>query len=59
MACVFWQDECETTTEENMKKSNHEDVMKMILKECVDKNGCQGGGSICEISIPMKNFKDQ
>ena len=33
--------------------------MKMILKECEDGDGCKGGGSICEISRLMKNFKDQ
>ena len=33
--------------------------MKMILKECEDKYGCKGGGFVCEISSPMKNFKDQ
>ena len=59
MACVFWQDECETMVEENMKKSNHEDVMKMILKKFKDKDGCKGGGSFCVISSPMKKFKDQ
>jgi hypothetical protein len=54
MACVFWQDECKNTIEVFMKKSNHEDVMKMILKECEDKNECKGGGSSREISSPMK-----
>ena len=33
--------------------------MKMILKECEDKDGCKGEGSIHEISRPMKNFKYQ
>ena len=32
--------------------------MKMILKEYEDKDGCKGGGSVHEISSPMKNFKD-
>ena len=58
MAFVFWHDECETTAEEFMKKTNHED-MKIILKEDVDKDGCKGGGFVCEISSPMKNFEDQ
>ena len=59
MACVFWQDEYETTTKEIMKKLNYEDVTKMILKECEDKDGCKGGGYDHDISSPMKNFKDQ
>ena len=33
--------------------------MKIIFKEGVDKGGCKGGGSVREISSPMKNFKDQ
>ena len=33
--------------------------MKMILKEFVHKDGCRGGGSVYEISSPMKNFEDQ
>ena len=31
--------------------------MKMILKECEDKDGCKGIGSVHEISSPMKNLK--
>ena len=58
MACVFWQDECETTAEEFMKKTNHE-YMKIILKECVGKDGCKGRGFVYDISRPMKNYKDQ
>ena len=59
MAFVFWQDECETIAKENMKKSNRENVMKMILKKFEDKDGCKGRGSFHVISIPMKNFNDQ
>ena len=33
--------------------------MKMILKECENKDGCKGRGSICEISSPMNKFKGQ
>jgi hypothetical protein len=32
--------------------------MKMILKECEDKDGYKGGGSIQEISRLVNNFKD-
>ena len=59
MDCVFQQDESENTDEEFMKKPNLEDVMKMILKEFEDKDGCKGAGFVREISSPMKNFKDQ
>ena len=41
------------------ENQNLEDVMKMILKECGDKDGCKGEGSIHEISSMMKNFEDQ
>ena len=40
-------------------KSNLEDIMKMILKECEDEDGYEGGGFVHEISRPMKNFKDR
>ena len=33
--------------------------MKMIFKECEDKDGCKGGGYVYEISRLMKNFEDQ
>ena len=33
--------------------------MKMILKECEDKDGCKGGGSVCDILSTRKNFEDQ
>ena len=59
MACVLWKDECETTTEEFMKRSNHENVINMIFKKFEDKYGCKGGGYFGVISIPMKNFNDQ
>ena len=60
MASVFWKDECETKAEELMKKIKYKSyVMKMILKECEDKDGCKGGGSACEISSLRKNSKDQ
>lgn len=59
MACVFWQDERETLAEEIMKKSNNEDVMKMILKKFEDKDGCKGEGSFHVMSNPMNKFKDK
>lgn len=31
------------------RKSNLEDVKKIILMECEDKDGCKGGGFVCEI----------
>jgi hypothetical protein len=31
--------------------------MNMIWKECEDEDGCKGGGSIREISSPMKSSK--
>ena len=47
MACVFWQEEWETKTKETYEEhKNIEEIMKMILKECEDKNGCKGGGSV-------------
>ena len=33
--------------------------MKIILKECKDKDGFKGGGFVHEISSSMKKFKDQ
>jgi hypothetical protein len=59
MSCVFWQDECETTTKEIMKKSYHEDEMKMILNKFEGIDGCKGKGSFRVISILMNKFKDQ
>ena len=59
IACVFWKDECETISEELMKKSTHEDDMKITMKKSEKKDGCKDGGSFSEISIPMKNFNDQ
>ena len=38
---------------------NIEDIKKMILKECEEKDGNKGGGSVPEISRLMKNFKDR
>ena len=58
MVCILWQHEYETTFEEVMKKSTHEDVMKVTMKKVEDKDGCKGGDSICVISIPLKKFKD-
>jgi hypothetical protein len=58
----LWQDECETTFEEVMKKLTHEDVMRMTMKKFEDKDvvvNHKGGGFIHVISIPMKKFKDQ
>ena len=48
-----------TKAEKLMKKINLEDTMNMIVKECKDEGGCKGGGSVCEISRLMKNFKDR
>ena len=59
MVCVLWKDEYETTSEEVMKKSTHEDVMKVTMKKFEDKYGCEGGGSNRVISIPMNKFKDK
>jgi hypothetical protein len=59
MVRVLWKDECEITSEEFMKKSTHNDVMKVILKKFEDKDGCKGRGSIHVISIPMRKFKAQ
>ena len=59
MACVFWQDECETRAKEFMKKSTLKDVIKVTINKFEDKDGCEGRGSICVISIPMNKFKDQ
>ena len=41
------------------RTSNIEDIIKMILKEYEDKDGCKGGGSIQAISRLMKIFKDR
>jgi hypothetical protein len=46
-------------TEEFMKKTKFEYVMKMILKESEDGDGCKGGGYVREISNLMNNFEDQ
>ena len=59
MVCVLCQDECEITSEEVVKKSTHEDVMKVNMKKFEDKYGCKGRGSICVISIPMEKFNDR
>ena len=59
MDCVFWKDECEITYGELLERSTHEDDMKLAMKKLKTKDGCKDGGSFREISIPMKNFKDQ
>ena len=57
MACVLWQEECETQSQETYEEyENLEDIMKEIYKEYEDK---YGGGSIQEISRLMKIFKDR
>ena len=33
MDCVLWQDECEITYGEFLKKSTHEDVMNLTMKK--------------------------
>ena len=38
-----------------MKKSNHEDVMKVILKKIENKDGCKGRGYFHVISISKIN----
>ena len=56
----FWQEECETKCQETYEEhKNIEDIMKMILKECEDKDGYKGRGFVQEISRLMKNFKDR
>ena len=43
----FWQEECETKCQETyVEHQNIEYIMKMILKECEDKDGYKGGGSV-------------
>ena len=43
----FWQEECETKCQETYEEhQNIEDIMKMILTECEDKDGYKGGGSV-------------
>ena len=56
MACVLWQEECETQSQETYEEyQNLEDIMKEIWKEYEDKDG---RGSVQEISRLMKIFKD-
>ena len=57
MACVIWQEECETQSQETYEEyQNLEDIMKKIWKEYEYKDG---RGSVQEISILMKIFKDR
>ena len=57
MACILWQEECETQSQEIYEEyQNLEDIMKGIWKEYEDKDG---GGSVQEISRLMKIFKDR
>ena len=42
-----------------LRNSNLENNIKMILKECEDKDVYKGEGSVQEISRLMKNFKDR
>ena len=60
MACVLWQEECETQIQETYEEyRNLEDIMNMILKEYDDKDWCKGGGFVQKISRLMKIFKDR
>ena len=60
MACVLWQEECETQSQETYEEyQNIEDIMKEIWKEYEDKDGCKGKGFFQEISRLMKIFKDR
>ena len=60
MACVLWQEECETKAKKLMKNiKNLEHIMKEIWKEYEDKDGSKGEGSVQEISRLMKIFKDR
>ena len=60
MACVLWQEECETESRKLMKNiKNIEHIMKEIWKEYEDKYGSKGGDSVQEISRLMKIFKDR
>jgi hypothetical protein len=44
---VFWKEECETKCQETYEEhQNIEDIMKMILKECEDKDGYKGRGFV-------------
>ena len=43
----LWKEKCETKCQENFEEhQNIEDIMKMILKECEDKDGYKVGGSV-------------
>ena len=43
----FWQEECETKCQETYEEhQNIEDIMNIILKECEDKYGYKGRGSV-------------
>ena len=58
MACVLWQEECETKAKKLMKNiKNIEHIMKEILKEYEDKDVSKGRGCVQEITRLMKIFK--
>ena len=59
MACVFWKDECETTTKEFMKKIKYWRCYEDDHEEIENKDACKGGDSFHVISTPIKKFKDQ
>ena len=57
MACVLWQEECETQSQETYEEyQNLEDIMKEICKEYEDEDG---RGYVQEISRLMKIFQDR
>ena len=58
MACVLWQEECETEAKKLMKNiKNIEHIMKEIWKEYEDKDGSKGRGYVQEISRLMRISK--
>ena len=57
MACVLWQEECKTQSQETYE--DLEDIMKEIWKKYEDKDGYTGGGSVQIISRLVKIFKDR
>ena len=59
MACFSSRMNVDPQLRSLWRKSNIEDIVKMILKGWRDKYGCKGGGYVLKTSRLMNNFKDQ